>query len=468
MSIEEIIPERDEHYLTVREVFARSHERKNELGRIAYQELNTTADSITESKMIMSINDMLRRKWLDSTESFFVEKLWKIFERHYEAHWRNETVPVGSLWNAIDAMRWEAADLTTVDNETIHLGAIPVDVLRQSLETGTIRALTQDDEHLTTSFARFIEGYTGEPVIVGNYDLDGLDKAIAEMKERHDILEQMVQEASHNIYEGRYGGGPYKKLFVPIIENINASLNEIDPRLTYDALHISDYQNTETKAVLRTLPSYERYIIEDLARYRYLASANVAESTWDKDKQQIIPLGLLDQPERTGGDNARGCAVAAFRMVYQGITGHFVGERELRFLMNMVHDEEFVIDEEYLKLLETSAFKKEYGIQVQSLQFMGMNLDAIRTIAERKKSQHNDVKIYIVANLSTASYRDSASDIAKRIQHRVVLYGSDEESVYVRDPNHPGKNEMDKQTFCYRWAITQNSGYLVIAKSMRS
>lgn len=468
MSIEVISEDNQERYPSVRDIFRRAHDRK--LGRrgidlLAVPELGGAPEYLTHSTMLVHAHRMHEQGLIESSEITDLRNTWNILNNYYEWHYLEQITPVLEEWSAGVEIRWAASGLTAVDETTKHLGAITTDSLHDSITSGAIKALFRPGgEYMLHSTAKFLELLTGLPTEVGDYDHSAINDEILALAKRHETLKDMVGEAADQPYQGKYYGGPYKQLFAPVLDGVGAMIKRIHPDLSVDALHSDDYRDNHTKKIIDSIRETDKRKIASIAQWRYDQCAEIMESTWQDDQQQTIPLGLYDRPRATKYGDYRACAAAAFRMIHQGITGYFVGEDELRKLLKRQHSEQFVPDEEYLKLFETEAFKNEYGKRVQSLQFMGMNLETLRTIAERKRAQHDDINIFTVANLATESIRGNRSDLATRIQHRVLLYGADEEYVYVLDPNHPFRDRMDKHEFCKRWAATQNSGYLVVAK----
>jgi hypothetical protein len=468
MSIEAISDDNQERYPSVRDIFRRAHERKlakASIDTLTAPEVHDAPEYLTHSMMLVHAHRMYEQGLLESTEKKNLRDTWNILERYYYWHHLEQITPVSTEMTAETGMRWAASGLTTVDERTEHLGAIPTDVLRESITSGAIKALFQPGgEYMLHSMAKFLETLTGLPTELGDYDRTVIDNEILALARRHIVLKDMVSEAAGRPYRGKYYGGPYKHLFAPVLDDVNAMIKRIHPELTVDAMHSDDYRDDQTKRIMKAVKEHDKMKIAGIAQWRYDQCIEIMISTWHDDQQQTIPIGLYDRPRATKYGDYRGCAAAAFRMVHQGITGYFVGEEELRRLLQRQHSHQFVSDEEYLKLFETDAFKQEYGRHVQSLQFMGMNLETLRTIAERKRAQHDNIDMFVVANLATESSRGNSSDLATRIQHRVVLYGADKEYAYVLDPNHPFRERMDKREFLKRWAITQNSGYLVVAK----
>lgn len=462
----EVISENNlENHPAVHEIFRRTRERK--LGQAGIDisstpELHDVPKHINHSIVTVLAQKMCEQDLLDLSEMNDLHNIWSTLAHYYQWHHLEQITPVLRQWTATMEMRWAASGLTAVDEEMEKLGAIPTDTLRNSIVSGAIKAIFRpNDEHMLHSMAKFLEILTGESTELGDYNRSIIDKEITDLTKRHQILKDSVHEAAHQPYNGKYYGGPYKRLFEPVIKEVSAMIHYIHPDLGADALHSHDYRDNHTQTIMRSLSEMDKEKIKSTARWRYDQCLEIMKSTWQNDKQQTLPFGLYDRPHTTKQDGIRSCAATAFRMVHQGITGYFVGEEELRQLIKEQHSHQFVTDEEYLKLFETETFKKEYGKRVQSLQFMGMNLETLRTIAERKRAQHENIRMFTVANLATES---DSRNVAARIQHRVILYGADEKYVYLIDPNHPFRDHMDKREFCKRWAVTQNSGYLVISK----
>lgn len=468
MSIEVTPNGSQERYPSVQEIFQRARIRKlsrKSIDTASIPESLETPEYLTTSTILVHAQTMERDGLLTTEEAKDTTSFWKRLEDCYEFHHVEQVTPVTKEWIATIEAKWTASGLTTIDETTKKLGAIPIDTLRASIISGNIKALFKPyDEYMVHSVAKFLENLTGVATILGDFDPTDLNNEILSLTRRHDTLQAMVNESAERNYTGKYYGGPRKHLFADILSQINTKLIYIDPTLTIDALHAKNYQSEQTQLIVSSLNESSQKDIDNIAKWRYQACIDIAKNTWSEDQYQTIPLGLFNRPRATKSGDYRACTQAVFRMVHQGITGLFVGEHEIRHMMQRKHGHQFVSDEEYLKLLETDTFRQEYGKRVQSLQFMGMDLNTLRTIAERKHAQHDDIHIYTVANLATASVKGDESDLAPRIQHRVLLYGADEQYAYVLDPNHRSMERMDKRQFCKRWAATQNSGYLVVAK----
>lgn len=468
MSVEAISDDNQEQYPSVREIFRRAKERKlaqASIEVISTLEMDNDLEYLTQSTMIVRSQELADKGLLSQQELSTLRDFWNIIANYYMHHHTEQIIPVHREHLATLEARWAASGLTTIDETTAHMGRVPVNVLRDSIVSGNIKAIfNSGGEYMVHTMAKFLEHLTGLPTELGEFDRTWLDNELESLKRRHEVLKDMVGEGAERTYTGKHYGGPYKQYFAPILHKVQNEIRTIHPDLDIDALHTDDYRDNYTALLVKRLGERERMKFPAIAQWRFNQSIAVHEATWESDKQQIIPLGLFNRPRGTKYGDHRACATVAFRVLHQGITGLFVGEDELRQMMSAQHNQRFVADQEYLKLFETDAFRNEYGKRVQSLQFMGMNLDTLRVIAERKRAQHDDMAIFAVANLATESVKGRDSEIATRIQHRVVIYGADEDYVYLFDPNHPNQDKMDKRRFCHRWSATQNSGYLVVAK----
>ncbi len=337
--------------------------------------------------------------------------------------------------------------------------------LVDSVENGSIQTIIGDDAAHTTALVHFLEEYgitakpnskelEYDPALLPNY------LALVEDRSHQDFFAEVFTEAKNQPYRGKDIVGPLKDRFNEHIAVIKQQLAAIDPDLPLEVLHAEYYQSRDVHQLVASFDFHVRNRIEMLGRYLPVRHRLLAIDLWPAQRDHVIEAGVLDRPRYIQQKDPTRCANTAFRMIFQGVTGESVSELAVdppspyRFL------DEYRHDKEYLSVFHSQRFKEQYGVGVQTICFSGMTLETIAKLARKVKAADNTRKVFVATALETETAKD------KRIQHRTVLLGAEEDEVILHDPA-PGVGEAErrltKREFCKRWAATQNSGYMVIA-----
>lgn len=422
--------------------------------------VDETPRSLTVSQTVAHSEHLAAKGQMERQEVMYLQlDLWPQLETHYMAYREEQYKPVKNIRVHEMALRWQASKLEPVDSTISRLGAITVDSLVESVSSGAIRAITRDREYQVDSLVRFLKPYTGRDIEPGDYDESPLRERLDELKHHHTVMREMIAESHEREYKGKFISGPYRNLFARVGNEYMKRLHQLDARLTGDAFHADSYRSVETVQLIRQLDIGGR--IGRLSDERLDALGKVSDLTAERDRTQTIPPGLFDRPRPAGQHNSQACATAAFRMIYQELTGHFLGEEEIREYINQTYGFEFISDVEYLKFLETETFEEEYDRVVGNVLYGSMSLAALRKYVERRREQQPETDVFVVAALRT---RAALSTSPSRAQHRVVMLGAEQEAVQVIDPLKPFELDIPKRSFLRRWASAQNSGYIVVAE----
>lgn len=409
--------------------------------------------ALNQSAMIRKAN----RHTMNGREvQAFEHNVWPKLKGYYQDYYDNNRVPMRSLRQAQGNERWKASGLEVCDPTLSSLGAISIDSFVQSVESGTIRAVLPESDISIAALAKFLSSYTKQPVTAGENDLDEFKQKVTEIYSQYDTMVRAAEVSMDAEFRGKYLSGPYKKAFGEVQQAHLDRLHDLHPALTPDAFHAGDYRSRETqKLLILNRLSHE---VDVIAYSRIEGFEKVMHRYRERDMSAILPAGILDQPASTKQYDAQSCAVAGFRMVYQGITGHFIPETETRRLFVELYGARFVDDRAYLKMIETDLFQDSYNVDVETALYGGMSLGALSRYLQKRRAEQPDAKLFTVANLRTRSMSRSLA------QHRVVLLEADEENVHLLDPNNDKQSVMTKYNFLDRWSSTQNSGYIVSAQ----
>jgi len=354
------------------------------------------------------------------------------------------------------ARQWEYSGID-YDPET---EVIDIESLAQSVETGNFYVLFKSSQVNSLQLAKFLESKGRKiPHTPLNRDNDKLYEVAATSTERYGFLTEAIATARLNRYKGQYVSGSYKSQFDQTMQELKEDLEVISPTLPLSSLFSYFYLPPEAQKAREALTPEQKEEFYNVYKARPHRMAAVAARGWEQNREHTIPDGLLDIPEYNEQIKSDQCVAAVFRMIYEGITGKHVNEKDLAKAIETVYSEKLLDDTEYLKVFETESFQQRYG-RVQSLQFSGVSLETIANITTKLKTKRPGSRIFAVVNL------DSDTSPNTNVQHRTVLLGADTE-VITHDPGrHPSAipfRRTPKDEFYSNWAKTQNTGYLVVA-----
>lgn len=378
----------------------------------------------------------------------------------YQSSQLREEEPYFSSQNELNAARWAMSGLkASWHADKIHdFTDLSLDSLVHSIKSGSIRTVVSYEAQVEL-MQKVAAQVRGGDIPLGTFDFAEYQSALDAYREELAFVHHMAFQASRNTYQGRYRAGPHKDIFHPIVISTQQRLAEIHPDLTMDVIHEHTYRTPQTVKLvnnLTALPRNSRLIREVRTQWIH-ALHDIAKDHEKITRNHTLTQGILDTPLLIRQSLDTSCANSAFRMVYQGVCGEILNEDDLGAAIRNAHHSVRVHDEEYLKFFETDAFKEKYGLRVQSMQFMGMTLDTIEDVARRLKSKTPEAKIFVTVALH------SEKEHSLNIQHRVILLHANRQNVTVLDPRYRKQKVIGKDEFSYRWARTQDSGYLVIA-----
>lgn len=183
---------------------------------------------------------------------------------------------------------------------------------------------------------------------------------------------------------------------------------------------------------------------------------------------QTIPQGVLDTPDTYHSqENARTCAAANFRMVFEAITGRPITETQI---VEAARKQEAVIEgqipgemiepDALLNIFQTNAFKEQFpGLRVKIIPLRGADFDDIVSAVNRLKGQVPELKVYCLISLK--------SEVTDEGWHGLILLSVDESNVVAHDPSKvvgKANKSIPKLEFINRWGKTFLAGDLVIAR----
>ncbi len=169
-----------------------------------------------------------------------------------------------------------------------------------------------------------------------------------------------------------------------------------------------------------------------------------------------LPIGILDTPRYYPQQQARSCATADFRMIFEAITGHNLPEEELYTRAKesgLIKEEmgipgEIIPSEDLLAIFNTAVFESHYPNHlVRTITCWGSNLTDIGEIVSNLKGKLKPgTKVFCLASIK--------SEITTDGFHGVVVLSADAINVYVHDPSNivGGANRaIPKSEFMLRW-----------------
>jgi hypothetical protein len=268
---------------------------------------------------------------------------------------------------------------------------------------------------------------------------------------------------------GRIVRGPFYLQFQGALKPTHTEMVALHPNFTGEHLMPYGYQSETVHRQIGALSEDEKDVLEALGKRRTAAIDELAETTTVPAlKDQTIEPGVLSQPPPYcyQGDGWRdhnsfkSCFMAAFRMVFAGVTGWQPHEAAVGKEAVSLYGTHTLRDGQYLSVFSTDIFSEVSDREVRVREFMGSDLDSIETFAKKLKARYSEADIFTIVSLASENGGD------KTIWHTNVLLDADESSVRVLDPVRNqiyGPRLIDKQSFANRWATALNRGHFIIA-----
>lgn len=265
----------------------------------------------------------------------------------------------------------------------------------------------------------------------------------------------------------KYARGPHLPLFNEHLRDIHQQLKEFDPQLGTDCFAALPYRSQQTKEVLAQYSYREKDELRTLLRRHRSGLRGVVDEVTSKTAHLTLQRGQLDIPsyqfQQNGDEGIRECFNACFRMVFNDLTDLDVTQSEVRWAMNTSGNVGVTDAQEYLKVFADPGFRELSGHACKVVNFLGADLSTIDRTVQAVRTKQPDAKVYsIVSLLSETGTRETDN----LIWHTGVLLYADNDRVVLHDPKEYGGSRgrnLIKDDFLYRWGMTFNNAYLVIA-----
>lgn len=299
-----------------------------------------------------------------------------------------------------------------------------------------------------------------EPYGVDNYPPE---------REQLSFMRAALEEADQLPDPARYLKGPFATDFEHILRETDIALRALNPTYTPEHLMPWAYRAEPVRSYV------DRLARDNANAYRALTAVgtNRNRQIWELSTakigpalaDQIIEPGTLDTPPyHYQGEhwkdqrNARACANACFRMVFDGIAGWSPREDIVADEVTKKHGSHIIEDVDYRKLFATEIFQETVGKHVQSFEIMGSSLKAIGGIALGVKRRNPEAKVFSVISIRS-------QNASVNTWHQNLLLAAEPHSISVHNPSASAGPErvISRKDFYAYWATAHNRAQIFIS-----
>ncbi len=285
--------------------------------------------------------------------------------------------------------------------------------------------------------------------------------------EQKAFLHQAFLEAAGKPDPARFLNGPHANSFKDILSDVEGFIHEVNPSFTPEYIMPYAFQSPRVQRMTEDMEPHETLALGTIRRHKNQRIADIASYIGPKLADQVIPRGVLDEPEycyqgqEWSDYNAqRFCANACIRMVFNGIAGWH--PREDVFAQEVINKYgRHVIDgSEYRKLFATDVFQEATGKRVTSIELLGADIKTIGAIAMRMKQRAPESNVLSIVSISS-------ENATKDTWHECLLLGANAKGIVCNDPKDSMKKPrkiIPHRNFAERWAMTYNYAQIFIAQ----
>lgn len=287
--------------------------------------------------------------------------------------------------------------------------------------------------------------------------------------EQRGFMRAALEEAAQLPDPARHLKGPFAADFEHILRETDIALRSLNPSYTPEHLMPWAYRSEPVRSYV------DRLARDDIDTYRKLTGIGTNRNAQLRKlgtakigpalEGQVIEPGTLDVPPyHHQGEhwkdprNARACANACFRMVFDGVAGWSPQEDIVAHEATEKHGSHVIEDADYRKLFATEVFQEAVGKRVQSFEIMGASLKAIGAIALGVKQRNSNAKIFSVVSIRSQNASPGA-------WHQSVLLAAEPHAITIHNPSASAGPErtISRKDFYEYWAATHNRAQIFIS-----
>lgn len=269
----------------------------------------------------------------------------------------------------------------------------------------------------------------------------------------------MMDEALNTDVALPVRGGSALDQFQELEHELRDKLDDISPNLTRDKLYATNYQSPEPFRL--QLDESAQSAFSSVLRGHNQRLFQLAAKLSQTHRASAI---FADSPYEGMRDSKRTCALAAFLMPFQAITGSDLATEELEAAIVDKYDTSIISMPHTVlpKIYSTSAFESQNpDVTCQPIMFAGCTIEDLSKLVEMIRHKFPNAQVRAVLSVLN---KDSA-DFS--VVHNVVPLGITPETSLIHDPASYGgpAKEVGTVQLLRRWYQAHGAGYLVVSQS---